>query len=76
MRKFSQSTKADYEELDMILSDGQLHIFNNRELPSGCNPRKTRIGFEKDGDIYTLYVDTGVETSVNNEDFVLLLKNG
>lgn len=76
MRRFSQSTKADYEELDMILSDGQLHVFNNRELPPGCNPRKTRIGFEKDGDIYTLYVDTGVETSVNNEDFVFLLKNG
>ena len=76
MRRFSQSTKADYKELDMILSDGQLHIFNNRELPQGCNPRTTRIGFEKDGDIYTIYVDTGVETSVNNEDVVLLLKNG
>lgn len=76
MRRFSQSTKADYEELDMILSDGQLHVFNNRELPQGCNLRKTRIGFEKDGDVYTLYVDTGLKTSVNNEDFALLLKKG
>lgn len=76
MRRFSQSTKEDYEELDMILSDGQLHVFNNRELPVGCNPRKTRIGFEKEEGIYTLYVDTGVETNINNEDFVLLLRNG
>lgn len=76
MRDFSQANKADYEELDNILSDGQLHVYYNRELPEGCNPKKTRIGFEKDGDIYTLYVDTGIETNADNEDFALWLKSG
>lgn len=49
MRRFCQSTKADYEELDMILSDGQLHVFNNRELPLGCNPRKLELASRKMG---------------------------
>lgn len=76
MRAFSQATRADFEELDSILADGNLHVYNNRELPEGCNPDRVRIGFEKDGDIYTLYIDRGIETSIRDCDFALWIDKG
>lgn len=76
MRAFSQATKADFEELDNILNDGQLHVYNNRELPEGCEPRKTRVGFEKEGEIYTLYVDHGISTTIKDCDFALWIEKG
>ena len=76
MRAFSQATRADFEELDSILADGNLRVYNNRELPEGCNPDRVRIGFEKDGDIYTLYIDRGIETSIRDCDFALWIDKG
>lgn len=76
MRAFSQASKADFNELDNILSDGQLHVYKNRELPPGCVPGMVRIGFEKNGEIYTLYVDKGVSTSIKNNDFSFWLEKG
>lgn len=76
MRAFSQATRADFEELDRILSDGQLHVYYNRELPPCCSPDRARIGFEKDGEIYTLYIDWGVRTSVTGCDFALWIDKG
>ena len=76
MRAFSQATKEDFEELDSILDDGQLHVYNNRELPEGCEPRKARIGFEKQGEIYTLFIDNGVKTTIQDCDFAFWIDKG
>lgn len=76
MRAFSQATKADFEDLDRILDDGQLHVYNNRELPDGCVPRIARIGFEKEGEIYSLFIDNGIKTTIQNCDFAFWIDKG
>lgn len=76
MRAFSQATKEDFEELDNILDDGRLHVYNNRELPKGCEPRKARIGFEKQGEIYTLFIDNGIKTTIQDCDFAFWIDKG
>ena len=76
MRAFSQAARADFEELDSILDNGKLRVFKNRELPEGCRPERVRIGFEKDGDVYTVFIDSGIETSIKDCALALLIKKG
>lgn len=76
MKKFVYATVEDFKELDSIISDGQLHIYSNCILPSGCEPERTRIGFEKHDDGYLVLVDYGITTNSNCSAFCDFLNNG
>ncbi len=65
-----------YAELALALSDGMCHIYNDCELPEGCNPKMTRLGFEKDGEAYRVMTDYGIITTVRNSELESLLHDG
>lgn len=76
MREFARCSEADYQDLENLLSDGQLYIYKNRELPPGCLPSRTRVGFEKDGPFYVLYIDNGISTTIQDPDFAAWIQTG
>ena len=76
MRDFAYASDADFQELDQILSDGQLHVYNGRQMPECCTPNQARVGFEKDSQEYVLLVDQGIRTTSSNRDFSFWLETG
>ncbi len=76
MKSFACASEADFLDLDQILSDGQLHVFPNRELPPGCVPGRARIGFEKHSDGYVLLVDAVIQTTTDHPDVAFWLEKG
>lgn len=76
MKRFTQGTEVFYTELDTLLSDGMCHIYNDCELPESCAPKKTRFGFEKDGEVYRVMTDYGIETDDKNSQLESFLHDG
>ena len=76
MRDFVFGTAEQFAGLDRMLSDSKCHVFGGTELPDSCTPRKVRIGFEKAGDVYIMYIDKGVGTSSAHQDFRQFLEKG
>ena len=76
MREFVFGTENQYNWLDNLISDGQCHVFNNCVLPESCTPNHSRIGFEKTEAIYIVYIDRGVATTADDQNFVRFLQNG
>ena len=76
MKEFSNASIPDFKDLDSILDDGMLHVYKNRMLPAGCSPDHARIGFEKQGNIYKLLIDSGIESDVDNDDFKFFISRG
>ena len=76
MKEFVFGTQDFFMDLDQMLSDGQCHVYYDCVLPLNCSPRTTRMGFEKESNKYTLYVDTGITTDVGCPEFVQLVQRG
>ena len=77
MKEFAFASRADFLDLDNILSDGRLHVYKNRQLPASCKPKIARVGFEKhdDGE-YVFLIDKGIVTSSQHCGFSSFLKMG
>lgn len=76
MKEFVFGTQDFFMDLDQMLSDGQCHVYHDCVLPPNCSPRTTRMGFEKESNKYTLYVDMGITTDVDCPEFVQLMNKG
>lgn len=76
MKQFVFGTTQQFSELDRLMADGMCHIFSNCSLPDSCTPHTTRIGFEKEGNIYTLLIDYGITTTSSNQAFKDWLTTG
>lgn len=62
MREFTVGTERQYELLKASLNDHQCHVYRCT-LPGCCSPNTARIGFEKEGDTYALFIDKGITCS-------------
>lgn len=60
MREFVNGTEAQYQLLRASLEDHLCHVYRNCSYPPGCSKTAGRIGFEKEGDTYALFIDKGV----------------
>lgn len=59
MREFVYGTDQQYDLLEEALEDRMCHVYHC-VLPSGCTPANARIGFEKEGNTYALFIDRGI----------------
>lgn len=59
MREFTVGTDQQYTMLRESLNDGRCHVYRCT-LPDCCIPNAARIGFEKEGDTYALFIDKGI----------------
>lgn len=76
MKEFVFGTDEQFNQLDRALSNGTFYKFPNRRLPDTCTPNSACLWFAKKGDIYVAYIDKGIVTSVNNENFKRFLERG
>lgn len=76
MREFVFGTDAQFAALDRELSCGKKYKFANRQLPNFCSPNTTSIWFAKINDVYCMYIDKGITTSSDNQDFKDFLERG
>lgn len=60
MIDFVYGTDQQYEGLREMLNDRLCHVFKDCSFPSCCSRRSGRMGFEKEGDTYALYIDKGI----------------
>lgn len=63
MIDFVYGTEQQYESLKVMLEDQLCHVFRNCSFPSCCSTTGGRMGFEKEGDTYALYIDKGITCS-------------
>lgn len=68
MREFAYGTDRQYELLEEELEDRMCHVYRCT-LPSGCSPSNARIGFEKEGSTYALFIDRGIAYTGNHDGF-------
>lgn len=76
MREFAFGTEQQYNWLNNLISDGLCHVFHNCVLPSSCTPDHSRLGFEKAESVYTVYIDRGITTISEDQNFNHFLQNG
>lgn len=76
MREFVFGTAAQFSALDQELSCGKKYKFANRQLPDACSPDTACIWFAKINDMYCMYIDNGITTSADNQDFKNFLERG
>lgn len=60
MIDFVYGTDQQYEWLKIMLNDQLCHVFRNCSFPACCSRNSGRIGFEKEGDTYALFIDKGI----------------
>lgn len=60
MREFVYGTDRQYMMLKEELNDGFCLVYRNCIYPQCCDKPGGRIGFEKEGDTYALFIDKGV----------------
>lgn len=66
MIDFVYGTDQQYAELRATLDDHLCHVFRNCSFPACCSRTNGRMGFEKEGDTYALYIDKGITCSAQN----------
>ena len=78
MIDFVYGTDQQFNELKESLNDHLCHVFKNCAFPSCCSVASGRLGFEKEGDTYALYIDKGITCSKRNapELFKMWLSEG
>ena len=76
MKEFVYGTDAQFQALDNELSSGKKYKFANRQLPVSCTPDVACIWFAKIDDVYFMYIDKGIITSADNQDFKAFLERG
>lgn len=62
MREFTVGTDQQYDLLKESLDDNLCHVYRCT-LPGCCSKETARIGFEKEGDTYALFIDKGITCS-------------
>ena len=72
MREFVNGTDQQYEMLKKSLNDHLCHVYKNCLFPRGCSSQKGRIGFEKEGDTYALFIDKEISYTLNNAPALFL----
>ncbi len=60
MIDFVFGTDQQYAGLKETLNDHLCHVFMNCAFPDCCSRPGGRIGFEKEGDTYALFIDKGI----------------
>ncbi len=73
MIDFVYGTDQQYEGLKQMLNDQLCHVFNNCRFPDCCSRAYGRMGVEKEGDTYALYIDKGI--TCNKTDAPELFKD-
>lgn len=66
MREFVYGTDQQYELLKESLNDHMCHVYVHCIFPSCFSKNAGRIGFEKEGDTYALFIDKGITCSKGN----------
>ena len=72
MREFVNGTDQQYAMLKESLNDHMCHVYKKCVYPPGCSKSEGRIGFEKEGDTYALFIDKGIKYSKNNASALFL----
>jgi hypothetical protein len=65
MREFVYGTDQQYEMLKESLKDHLCHVYGHCAFPASFSKNAGRIGFEKEGDTYALFIDKGMTCSAN-----------
>ena len=76
MKEFVFGTQEAFDGLENALRDGLCHVYDGCVMPAGCTPATARIGFECSQGVYLLYIDKGIDTKIQNEQFCGWLKRG
>lgn len=66
MREFVYGTDHQYDLLKESLNDHLCHVYKNCSFPQCCSKSSGRLGFEKEGDTYALFIDKGITCSKTN----------
>lgn len=76
MKEFAFGTTAQFAALDQELSCGKKYKFADRQLPDSCSPTTACIWFAKIDDVYCMYINKGITTNSDNQDFNNFLERG
>lgn len=60
MREFVVGTDEQYDMLRAMLEDHMCHVYSNCSFPPCFSSSNGRIGFEKEGETYALFIDKGM----------------
>ena len=63
MIDFVYGTDQQYDDLKESLNDQLCHVFKNCSFPTCCSKTSGRMGFEKEGHTYALFIDKGMTCS-------------
>ena len=63
MIEFVNGTDRQFQMLRESLEDHMCHVYKNCSFPPCCSRPSGRIGFEKEGDTYALFIDKGITCS-------------
>lgn len=63
MKEFVTGTDRQYKILRDSLEDHLCHVYGNSTYPPGCSRGSGRLGFEKEGETYALFIDRGMTCS-------------
>lgn len=66
MKEFVYGADQQYEMLKVSLNDHMCHVYSQCNFPGCFNKDVGRIGFEKEGDTYALFIDKGIACSKHN----------
>lgn len=66
MVEFIYGSDQQYSDLKEMLNDHMCHVYKNCEFPNCCSRTIGRLGFEKEGDTYALFIDKGITCSKPN----------
>lgn len=72
MKEFVYGSDQQYAMLKESLNDHLCHVYKNCVYPQGCSKPGGRIGFEKEGDTYALFIDRGITCSRKNAPSLFL----
>ncbi len=81
MYRFAAGTIEDImslkDELTQLESMNRMSLFSNCKLPEGCVPPTSRLGIEKSGSNYTVYIeDNNIRFNCDNRMFMQLITTG
>ena len=66
MWEFVYGTDDKYDKLRETLNDHLCHVYKNCRFPDCCSRNNGRLGFEKEGETYALFIDKGITCNKRN----------
>ena len=76
MWEFVFGKDQQFAALDRELCEGKNYKFPNRRLPDSCTPSVACLTVGKRDEVYYLYIDKGVSTTSDNDEFRTFLERG